>query len=71
MAKKKTTSSPKRAHILKRESGWAVKKQGAKRATKIYKTKKSAEKGAQKLKKSGHDIVVHKKDGSIEKWQKS
>ena len=69
MAKKASTS--KRAHVIKRESGWAVKKQGAQKASKVYTTKEAAVKGAQKLKKEGHDVVIHKKDGSIEKWQKS
>lgn len=60
-----------RAHIVKRETGWAVKKEGASRAVKLYSTKDEAVKGAQKLKKSGSDLVIHKKDGSIEKWEKS
>ena len=60
-----------RAHVVKRESGWAVKKEGAKRANRIYSTKEEAVRGAQKLKEKGSDIVIHKRDGSIEKWQKS
>jgi hypothetical protein len=68
MAKKKLT--PKRTHVVKRESGWAVKKEGAKRATKVYTTKEQAVKGAEKTRKSG-DVVIHKKDGSIQRWVKS
>ena len=69
MAKK--SSSPKRTHVVKRDSGWAVKKEGAKRATKVYTTKEQAVKGAEKSRKSGRDVVVHKKDGSIQTWKKS
>jgi len=68
---KKQSSSPKRTHVVKRESGWAVKKEGAKRATKVYQTKEEAVKGAQKDRDSGSDVVIHKKDGSIQKWEKS
>ena len=60
-----------RTHIVKRESGWAVRKEGAQRATKIYDTKDQAISGAQKEKKAGSDLIIHKKDGSIEKWQKA
>lgn len=60
-----------RTHIVKRGSGWAVKKEGAQRAIKIYDTKDKAIDGAQKEKKSGSDLIIHKKDGSIEKWQKA
>mgnify|MGYP005844457793 CR=1 FL=1 len=62
---------PKRTHVLKRESGWAVKKEGAQRATKVYSTKEEAVKSAEKSRKSGSDVVVHKKDGSIQQWKKS
>lgn len=64
-------NDPQRAHVVKRESGWAVKKEGAQRADRVYKTKEEAVKGAQKFKKSGSDVVIHKKDGSIQKWEKS
>ena len=60
-----------RTHIVKRDNGWAVKKEGAQRATKIYDTKDKAITGAQKEKKAGSDLIIHKKDGSIEKWQKA
>ena len=70
MAKKQSSSS-KRTHVVKRDSGWAVKKEGAKRATKVYTTKEQAVKGGQKDRKAGRDLVIHKKDGSIQKWEKS
>lgn len=62
--------SVQRTHIVKRDNGWAVKKEGFLRATKIYDTKDKAINGAQKNNKAGSDLIIHKKDGSIEKWQK-
>ena len=71
MAKKSGTATSKRVHIISRKDGWAVKKEGASRASKIYKKKDSAVNNAQKLKKSGHDVIIHKKDGTIQKWEKA
>jgi len=62
--------APKRVHIIKREEGWAVKKQGAQRASKVYTSKEAAKSGSKKLQKKGHDIIIHKRDGSIEEWRK-
>jgi len=64
-------SPSKRNHVVKRGSGWAVKKEGNKRATKVYTSKKEAIEGAKESKKQGYDLVIHKKDGSIQKWEKS
>lgn len=71
MSKKLGKSTSKRVHIISRKSGWAVKKEDKSRASRIYKTKETAIKNTQKLRKTGHDIIVHKKDGSIQKWEKS
>jgi len=71
MSKKSGKGTSKRVHIISRKDGWAVKKQGASRASKIYQKKETAIKGAQKLRKTGHDVIVHKKDGSIQRWKKS
>jgi uncharacterized protein YdaT len=62
--------SRSRTHVIKREDGWAVKRQGTKRASKVYGTQKKAINGAKKLRKSS-EIVVHKRDGSIRKWIKN
>ena len=70
MAKKSTSSKNGRIHVISRKDGWAVKKEGNTRASKIYSTKDAAVKGAKRSSK-GQDVVVHKKDGSIEKWQRS
>lgn len=59
-----------RTHILKRHAGWAVKKEGAQKAVKVFSTKEEAIEAAEKFRKSGSDIVIHKKDGSIERWVK-
>jgi hypothetical protein len=67
---KKSTNSNKRIHVISRNDGWAVKKEGNTKASKIYSTKDAAVKGARKSSK-GYDVIVHKRDGSIEKWQKS
>jgi hypothetical protein len=67
---KKATNCNKRIHVISRNDGWAVKKEGSSRASKIYSTKNAAVKGARKTSK-GHDVVVHKKDGSIEKWYRA
>lgn len=68
---KKQPSSNERVHVIKRGDGWAVKKQGAERATRVYGTKEEAVKGTEKYRSSGHDVIVHKRDGSIEEWEKS
>ena len=61
----------KRVHVISRQDGWAVKKEGNSRATKIYTDKEEAVQDASKLKKDGCDVVIHKKDGSIQKWEKA
>lgn len=61
----------KRAHIVKRDSGWAVRKEGNKKASKVYRTKEEAIKSTEKLRKEGSEVIVHKEDGSIQDWKKS
>ncbi len=71
MAKKLQSSSGSgRVHIISRSSGWAVKKEGASRAGKVYGSKSAAVNGAKSATTKGHDIIVHKRDGSIQKWEK-
>ncbi len=72
MTKRAYKNTPsKRIHITSRDKGWAVKKEGLSKASKIYRNKESAINGARKLKTRGHDLVVHKRDGSIQKWEKA
>lgn len=70
-SKKHITKSGKRAHVISREKGWAIKKEGLSRASKVHQNKEAAVKGARKLKRRGLDIIVHRKDGSIERWEKA
>lgn len=59
------------AHVMKRGEGWAIKKHGAGRAIKIYSRKAAAVKNALKLIPLGLDVVIHHKDGTIQKWEKA
>ena len=70
MRKSSSSTSSKRVHVISRSSGWAVKKEGTARAAKVYSKKESAVKGAKRSVSRGTDIVVHRKDGSIQKWEK-
>jgi len=71
MTKKTTSSDSKRVHIITREQDWAIKKEGASRASKIYPNKQDAVDSAEKLRQSGHDVIVHKRDGTIQDWKKA
>lgn len=63
-------SAKKRVHVIKRTDGWVVKKEGAERASRKYDTKQEAVESAKIYYQRGHDIVIHKNDGTIEKWTK-
>lgn len=54
-----------RVHVVPSKDGWAVKKEGAKRASVVTLTKVSAVKAANNLKATVR-VVVHKKDGTIQ-----
>lgn len=66
---KKSIIAPNRVHIIKRSAGWALKKEGTQRATKVYQTKAAAIEAAQKNRAQGSDVIIHKTNGSIEEWQ--
>jgi len=56
-------------HIMKRGGGWAIRIHGAKRASRLFESKEEAVKIAtEKFKKIGHDLVIHRNDGTVEKW---
>ncbi|MCK4736780.1 MAG: DUF2188 domain-containing protein [Methanophagales archaeon] len=61
----------KRVHIIKRDEGWAIKKEGASRAIRIYESKREAVEEARIFKKRGYDLVIHSEDGSVQRWEKS
>lgn len=67
---KKAANQSKKIHVISRNGGWAVKSEGATRASRVYKTKDAAVKGATNS-SNGRDVVIHKRDGSIDKWKKS
>jgi hypothetical protein len=60
-----------RVHIIKRDHGWAIKKEGDLKASKVYNTKEDARLQSLAYRAKGHDIVIHNSDGSIEKWEKA
>jgi hypothetical protein len=60
-----------KVHIIKRVTGWAIKKEGNEKASKIFKTKIEAIQNAEKFRMDGNDVIVHRSDGSIENWKKS
>lgn len=55
-------------HIVKNpDGGWAVKKGGSSKATKIYKTKEEAiEQGKTIAKKQKAELYIHGQDGRIQ-----
>ncbi|MBC8277947.1 MAG: DUF2188 domain-containing protein [FCB group bacterium] len=69
--KTKIRAPSKRVHVISKNGSWAVKKEGASRASKIHGTKENAVKDAQEKAKKGFDVIIHKKDGTIQKWSKS
>ena len=60
---------PQRVHVISRKDGWAVKKEGNVKASRLFEKKEAAVEGARKLSK-GHDVIIHKKDGSIQEWER-
>jgi hypothetical protein len=59
-----------RYHITKRGTGWALRRESARKATKIFDTKSEAKRGAEKYRAKGYDIIVHKKNGYVEECEK-
>lgn len=53
-------------HVVPRQDGWAVKKSGATRASKVFDTQEDAIKyGRSQAKKESGELYVHRKDGTI------
>ncbi len=69
-ARKSAKRNAKRVHVISRKDQWAVKKEGTTRASRIYANKQAAVKGAKKIASNDWDVIVHRKDGSIDKWSK-
>ncbi|MDR3555463.1 MAG: DUF2188 domain-containing protein [Syntrophobacteraceae bacterium] len=70
MAESNSTPKNQRIHVVSRKDGWAVKKEGNTKASKVFQGKNAAVEGAKKLSK-GCDVIVHKKGGSIQRWEKA
>ncbi len=73
--KKMNSTSEKgaRIHIISQKSKWAVRVEGSQKAYRICSSKEGAVKTAKHLVKNGpsKEIVIHKKDGSIDRQVKS
>lgn len=53
-------------HVVPRQDGWAVKKSGATRASKVFNTQADAINYARgQAKKDSGELYVHRKDGTI------
>lgn len=63
---KAASTNSKRVHIVPSKDGWSVKKEGSTRSSAVRSTKEDAIKAAKHL-KSTERIVIHKKDGTIQK----
>ena len=62
----------KRMHVFSRGKKWAVMREGTSRASKLHLNKEAAIRDAEKKAAlSGYDVVVHKRDGSVQSWKKS
>jgi hypothetical protein len=57
-------------HIITRGKGWALKRENASKATKVYETKENAREDAERFRDRGCDIIVHKRNGYVEVWEK-
>lgn len=67
--KKAASTKSSRVHVVPSKSGWSVKKEGSKRASSVSPTKTDAINAAKKM-KSGERVIIHKKDGTIQKNSK-
>ncbi|MES2767022.1 MAG: DUF2188 domain-containing protein [Bacteroidota bacterium] len=67
---KADSGSSSRVHVVVRDDGWAVKREGASRASKVFSTKTEAVRGAKSFSKD-NDVIIHRKDGTISKWAKA
>jgi uncharacterized protein YdaT len=56
----------KRVHVVPHQDGWAVKRDGATRASSIHDTQQEAQKAAIPLaRNAGSEVVTHGRDGKI------
>ena len=66
MSKKRATKTNSQHVVKNPDGGWAVKRGGSTRATKVHKTQKSAVKQATGIaKKQRAELYIHGRDGKI------
>jgi uncharacterized protein YdaT len=54
-------------HVLPHKRGWAVKKDNAERASKVFETKTEAVSGARNMaKENNSSLIIHRKAGTIQ-----
>ena len=58
-----------RVHVLTNKNGWAIKREGASKASKVFHTKEAAVNRAIRL-RSARNVIVHNKNGAIANWRK-
>lgn len=63
-------STKNKYHVISREQGWALKKEGTSRAAGVYTTKQAATDASRKFQEKSHDVVIHKSDGTISEWRR-
>ncbi|MBN8235952.1 DUF2188 domain-containing protein [Halobacillus kuroshimensis] len=57
-------------HVLSHDQGWAVKAEGAEKPSNVYETKQEAVNRAKEIAENkGTQVIIHKKDGSIQNKQ--
>ena len=65
-------SSGKRIHVIPQDNKWAVKSEGSSKAARVLPKKDAAISQAKRIAKRGSkEVVVHRKDGTIEHWHKN
>lgn len=62
--------SDNRYHVIRRESGWALKREGSAKAANIFPTKLEATNASSKFQRRNYDVIIHKTDGTISEWHK-
>ena len=71
MARRSISKSPRtegqvRVHVVRKEGGWVVKREGAARATGVYSTQAAAAEAARStLRRSGGELTIQGPDGGI------
>jgi Uncharacterized protein conserved in bacteria (DUF2188) len=62
----KVMSKRKNVHVVARNDGWIIRKEGNSRATSLHKTQRDAVKAAREIARSNNvELVIHGRDGRI------